>query len=112
MSGADSTNASNTPLHSEFAGDPEMAELIAFFSGELGQRISAIQQSLDAQDLDALHRLAHQLKGSSGGYGYPSIGQAAARLEAESKQAVAGEAADLQGAAAELIDLCNRARVA
>ncbi|MFI4859280.1 MAG: Hpt domain-containing protein [Phycisphaerales bacterium JB063] len=97
------------PLYSTFASDPEMAELIEFFSGELGQRIASIEQALDSNDLDTLHRLAHQLKGSAGGYGYPTIGEAAAKLEAEAKQALADQAADLQHAASELLALCHRA---
>ncbi|MEM9414787.1 MAG: Hpt domain-containing protein [Planctomycetota bacterium] len=89
-----------------------MAELIAFFSGELKNRISAIQDSLENQDRDTLLRLAHQLKGSAGGYGYPSISEAAARLEAESRQAADDDTAALHAAAAELIALCDRVRAA
>ena len=112
MSHSDSSHASEKSLASNFASDPAMAELIAFFAGDLDHRIQDIRRSLEENNLDALNRLAHQLKGSAGGYGYPSIGHAAAKLEAATMQAESGQAKSLQASADELIALCERARAA
>lgn len=101
----------NTPpeLTSKFADDPEMSELIAFFSGELTQRVSAMQESIQNKDSEGLKRLAHQLKGAAGGYGYPTIGAAAAELDARLKTAPEGGLDTVQAEANALIELCRKA---
>jgi HPt (histidine-containing phosphotransfer) domain-containing protein len=68
-------------LRSSFSDDPEMRALLAFFLGDLDRRIGSIRRALDEADLAGLRTLAHQLSGSAGGYGYPSIGDAARALE-------------------------------
>jgi HPt (histidine-containing phosphotransfer) domain-containing protein len=57
------------PLVSELASDPDFAELLAAFVSEMPKRISTLETALTASDLETLARLAHQLKGSAGGYG-------------------------------------------
>ena len=69
-------------LASELAGDEDMAEILASFVGELPARVSKLRASLDGGDRDALRRLAHQLKGAAGGYGFPRITEAAGKVEA------------------------------
>jgi len=61
--------------------DPEDAELIEYFLGELPDRVDAINQASSSDDVDQLGRLAHQLKGAAPGFGFPAIGSAAAKLE-------------------------------
>src|SRR5262245_35700326 len=103
----------NDPLVSQFANDPEMAELVQFFVTELPARIEAMNTAWAGRNVDYLTRLAHQLKGASAGYGFPSIRSAAAAPErrlrslvAQSgQQAVDSLAADFR----ELVDLCARA---
>jgi HPt (histidine-containing phosphotransfer) domain-containing protein len=85
-----------------------MAELIDFFLAELSERITKIQEALDAGDCGELRHLAHQLKGAAGGYGFDPIGQAASDLE----HAALSDEADLslvRERAEELILLCRRA---
>jgi CheY-like chemotaxis protein len=72
--------APGRPLLSTLAHDPEMAELIHIFVGGLEQRVSALLAASHSGDHDALHTLAHQLKGAAGGYGYPTITEAAGAL--------------------------------
>src|SRR3954471_8294458 len=69
------------PLRSELSGDPEMAELIRLFLNELPKRVESLTQAWRAREFQTVQRLAHQLKGSSAGYGFPAIGSAAARIE-------------------------------
>ena len=105
----------SAPLQSEFAGDPDMLELIEMFVGELPQRSAALQRAWSQTNLGELQRLAHQLKGASAGYGFPSLGHAAAAGEhtlrsCESDYANVA-AADLKKQLDELVSLCQRARL-
>lgn len=68
-------------IQSEFATDPDMIELIDTFISELPGKISQLKTHWQEQQLDDVQRMAHQLKGSSGGYGFPTLGAAAAEVE-------------------------------
>jgi HPt (histidine-containing phosphotransfer) domain-containing protein len=81
-------------IKSQFADDPEMSELIEAFVARLPETADAMAQALSNNCFDELRRLAHQLKGSGGGYGYPSLTQQASKLE-DSARAADGEAARL-----------------
>ena len=76
-----SGNVSFQPLKSEFDGDAEMMELVEFFVSDLREKIEAINEAWQSEDGVRLRRLAHQLKGAGGGYGFPTITQAAGDLE-------------------------------
>ena len=104
-------NASQTPIRSQLADDPEMAELITLFLQELPQRVDSMIKAWHTQELTALQRLAHQLKGSCAGYGFPTIGSAAARLEDDLRTKASGQnhAEKLTTDVNELIALCRRA---
>lgn len=93
-------------LRSEFAGDPEMAELIEYFVSEMPRRVDAIGACLRDNRFEDLRRLAHQLKGASAGYGFGPIGDAARRLESDldSRAAVDRIRADVD----QLVGLCQR----
>jgi len=94
-------------LVSELAGDEDMVELVEMFVGELPDRISAIENALAEQDFETLSGLAHQLKGAAGGYGFPTITDAAREAEITSQAASDLEklASDVKAIAA----LCSRA---
>jgi CheY-like chemotaxis protein/HPt (histidine-containing phosphotransfer) domain-containing protein len=101
-------SAEDPALYSTFAGDAEMAEIIERFVAQLPQRIAALRVEARAPGSEALQRLAHQLKGAAGGYGFEPISEAAAALE----QAVKAEGAQaaVQQALEALVDVCARAR--
>lgn len=107
-----------TPIVSEFAADPDMAELVGLFVTELPDRVASIQRAVAAGQTETLTRLAHQLRGASAGYGFPTIGQSAERLELRLKQlsSASGPAPGCVEAVTaqvnELVDLCNRVRAA
>jgi len=100
-------------LVSQFANDPEMAELVEVFLSELPDRVRALTAAWDTHQVRDLSRMAHQLKGASAGYGFPQIGDAAASLESKLRQVGVNEAETaLKGLAGEfrsLVDLCARA---
>jgi HPt (histidine-containing phosphotransfer) domain-containing protein len=100
------------PLTSQFDFDPDMTELIALFVSELPARMGALSNAVKGRQVADLQRLAHQLKGASAGYGYPTIGEAAAKVERELKanQSDAEQAIEAaQNSLNELVDLCRRA---
>jgi HPt (histidine-containing phosphotransfer) domain-containing protein len=72
---------SGAPIRSDFAGDPDMVELIEYFVSELPDRAAAVTDCMRDRRWEDLRRLAHQLKGASGGYGFGALGEAAASLE-------------------------------
>ena len=68
-------------MRSELADDEDMRELILEYVSELPVRTATMRGLAAANQLEALRAIAHQLKGTGGGYGYPSITRAAASLE-------------------------------
>ncbi len=100
----------NNLIVSELSSDPDMVELVEMFVDELPEKMEAFKSALEAGEIDTLRSLSHQLKGSGGGYGFPSITLAARQLE---NAAIAGQ--DLEKMAEEikgLTELCERARAA
>jgi len=96
------------PLVSSLSNDPDMLDLVEEFVQMLPERVHAIEDAIAANDLSTLMRLAHQLKGASGGYGFDTIGQAAATLEHSAR--AADSVAQLTSQVQELVNLCQRAR--
>jgi len=97
-----------TPIVSDFSDDPEMTELVDMFVSELPDRIQALERSWRADALEDTRRIAHRLKGASGGYGFATLGDQAAALES----ALKAPTPDLTTARAELdrlIEMCSRA---
>ena len=98
-----------TPILSDFVADPDMRELVEFFVSALPERVEALQAALSESRPRDLQRLAHQMKGAAGGYGFPALGTAAAALEGTLKE---NENAPLERVRKELEDLvglCRRA---
>ncbi len=98
-----------TPLTSMLAKDPEMIELVRSFIDTLPQKIGIIRRSFSEKDYECLFVLAHQLKGSGGGYGFPEISDAAAELE--SRISSLGQVEHIKEAVQELVQLCERAQL-
>ena len=98
-------SADTGPIFSEFGEDPDMAEIVVPFVGALQDYAVRMRSMLDTSERDGIRRLAHQIKGAAGGYGFPSITTAAARLEEACRE---GDA--LEQRVSELSELCRRAR--
>jgi len=103
-----SDTSSDAPLRSEFADDDGMSELIQSFVSELPERIYNIERAAIDEDLKALTRLAHQLKGAAGGYGYAAITEQARTLEQRAKSGEAVES--VREVINDLKTLCARAQ--
>jgi len=66
---------------SEFADDPDFAELLAEFVPEMSVRRDHLQKAYEAGEFAEVGRLAHQLKGAGSGYGFPELTEKAAIVE-------------------------------
>jgi signal transduction histidine kinase/DNA-binding response OmpR family regulator len=90
--------------------DPDLQEIVRQFVRDLPDRSSAILRAAQTSDTETLKRLAHQLKGAGGSYGFPGITDAAAAVE----QALADgfDDAVLRARVEALAGLCRRARAA
>jgi signal transduction histidine kinase/CheY-like chemotaxis protein/HPt (histidine-containing phosphotransfer) domain-containing protein len=96
------------PLYSDFADDPEMDELIAGFVERLPGTLEDIHSALQAGDIERPRRLAHQLKGAAGGYGFMPVSRDAAALEMAVFDDVTP--AELAAAVERLAHTCSRVR--
>ena len=94
-------------LVSELA-DHDMLELVEMFVASLPDRIAAIEKAIDTRDLATLARLVHQLKGAAGGYGFPSITEAAREIHPD--RMAREDPETLRHQVRALVDLCRRAR--
>lgn len=105
--------ASQAPLRSEFASDPDMIELVQEFVQELPSRADSLQTLLQASAYPDLRRLAHQLKGAAGGHGFSPISESAAKVEKMLHATVdPAQLQDLRSQVDELVGLCRRATAA
>jgi PAS domain S-box-containing protein len=96
---------SDEAIRSIFAGDPDMTDVTEAFIARLPDRMAAMSESLANNGHEELRRLAHQLKGAGGGYGYPSLTEQARKLEDAAK------AADVEAARLALKELQELTRV-
>jgi HPt (histidine-containing phosphotransfer) domain-containing protein len=112
---ASSENASSNEIEgseedvlvSDFAADPDMAEIIQMFLDGLEDRASGLDNAFGSGNLTELASLAHQLKGAAGGYGYPIISRLALDVE---RLAKSGESNDeLRSTLDRLVLMCRRA---
>jgi HPt (histidine-containing phosphotransfer) domain-containing protein len=96
------------PIYSTFGNDPELSELLALFVSDLQDRINMMRKHFESENWAGLQRVAHQLKGAGGSYGFNPITVGAVSLEHAIK---AGEPKEfIRKLMEELIALCARAR--
>ncbi|MBN1347000.1 MAG: response regulator [Phycisphaerae bacterium] len=101
-------------LFSDLSNDPDMVELLESFVAGLPGKAADLEALVSRGDVSALAELAHQLKGAGGGYGFPSITEAAREVEATARGLDTTSPAEddlrrLRGDVASLVDLCIRA---
>ena len=97
-------------LVSSLADDEDMKEIVHQFVRGLPERSAAVVRACEGRDWTTVKRLAHQLKGAAGGYGFAGITDAAKDVEQAVEDAL--DAPSLQRRVETLADLCRRARAA
>jgi HPt (histidine-containing phosphotransfer) domain-containing protein len=95
-------------LVSQLSGDPDMAELVELFVGEMPERVRLVVEHFEKGQMGELKRVAHQLKGACGGYGFPQVGAAAGELEKALAQGAAEDLERVRRRVDELVELCRR----
>jgi HPt (histidine-containing phosphotransfer) domain-containing protein len=96
------------PIHSQYADDPDFAELIEFFVEAMPERMETLQLQLQERNLEQVRTIAHQLKGAGGGYGFDCLSVQAAELE---QACLRGEWPVVVGASSALLDVMKRISV-
>jgi PAS domain S-box-containing protein len=82
---ASGETSSENAIHSVFRSDPNMAGIIGQFVGKMPQRLAEMREAAHNSQWDALRRLAHQMKGAGGSYGYACLTDAASGLESHAR---------------------------
>lgn len=96
-------------VRSRLSGDPDLLPLISSFVDALPTRIDRMTALLAQGAHGELQRVAHQLRGACGGYGFDEIGVRAGALERAVCEGAGVDA--LRAQIDELAALCARARV-
>ncbi len=68
-------------IYSAFDSDEDFAELLLDFESSMRERRTLLAEAHANRDLESLRKLAHQLKGAGGGYGFDGLSSASADLE-------------------------------
>jgi signal transduction histidine kinase/DNA-binding response OmpR family regulator len=82
-------------LVSAYADDPDIVPILGEFIDRLGGHVAAMQTALAENHYEVLQRLAHNMKGSGGNYGFQAITNAAKVLEEAAKARNASQAGKL-----------------
>jgi len=72
-------------LVSTLGDNTELRALVEIFLGGLPVRIESMERCLAEENFEQLLVEAHRLKGTAGGYGFPTLTEAAANLEASTR---------------------------
>ena len=70
------------PIYSSLGEDPSFSKLVELLVAEIPERIRLFHELYNARNLVELERLAHQMKGVVGSYGFREAYSPAAELEA------------------------------
>ncbi|WP_291157261.1 ATP-binding protein [Gemmatimonas sp. UBA7669] len=74
-------------LVSELADDPDLADVVRSFALAMPDRAAALATAVRAENDTETFRLAHQLKGAAGSYGFPVVSTLARTLEVHTRAA-------------------------
>ncbi len=98
----------NSSIYSTLSDDLDLAPIVEMFVEEIPQRIAAMEMAATRQDWPTLERLAHQIKGAGGSYGFEQTTAVAGKLERAVHERQPVDAIML--CLYETIDLCRRMR--
>ncbi len=93
-------------VYSEYASDPDFAELLVEFVDLIPTRIAAMRETVAARKASELTVLVHQLKGACGSYGFHEITPQASELEAALQAGATID--DLSLEIATFLETCSR----
>jgi HPt (histidine-containing phosphotransfer) domain-containing protein len=91
---------------SEYAGVPQVARVLADYVASLPPQVARMADALAHGDRDVLRRLAHQLHGTGGSYGFPQV--TALATDAESAIRQSEKASKIAADVRRLIEMVRR----
>ncbi len=92
------------PISSQFEHDADLADLIPMFINDLETRVQELRDAFEAEDLEEVRLVAHKVRGSAGGYGFPDLTDIAGQVEDSIRSGCGvGEVGEELG---ELVGLC------
>ena len=97
------------PLYSTLDADPDLREIVEMFVEEMPDRTASLLDRANAADWEGLRRVAHQLKGAAGSYGFEPITCSAADLENAVRESRPEE--KIRRMVTDLVNLCDRVQV-
>ncbi len=77
-----------SPVRSSMADDEDFQELLEMYVGSLSEKRKLLSSAFEQKDFEALRKIAHQMKGSGGGYGFAGVSERAAYLEESCKHSL------------------------
>ena len=101
------TTAQDAPIYSRLAAEPDLPALIELFLADLPRRLANMQRCVVSGNADQLARLAHQLRGTAGSYGFDGLTPLAAALERAARD---GDLAKVQNGLESLANACSLCR--
>lgn len=95
-------------IYSTLGDDPDLADIVEMFVDEMPERVEVLTGFFIAKNWEELGRMAHQLKGTAGSYGFDDLTPGAAILD----EAVRKRHSDseISSAIDVLVDMCHRVR--
>jgi histidine phosphotransfer protein HptB len=96
------------PIRSSLADDGDFAELLQQFAETIPEKRQTVRALQQKGAVEELRVWAHQLKGASGGYGFPALSETAAELEQSCKTA---QTERITQAVDRIIDYLNRIEI-
>jgi len=69
------------PIYSTLASDPDYIDLVKGFVSKFPLEAELIRRCLSEKNLVLLQRIMHQLRGSCGGYGFPTLTEYAGQID-------------------------------
>lgn len=95
-------------IYSSFGDDPDLGELVEMFVDEMASRVENFLKAFREKDWEGLQRMAHQLKGAAGSYGFAQITSVAGQLEDVLRGS--GSEEEIKASLDNLLSLCRRIR--
>ena len=102
------TSVGTQPLYSTLAEDADLREIVELFVEEMPDRVANLLDRFAVRDWTGLRRVAHQLKGAAGSYGFAPITPTAGRLEDAIRNSRPED--EIRRAVDSLVELCRQAR--
>ncbi len=95
-------------IYSEFGNDEDLGELVEMFVEEIPNRVQSMLDAAETSDWEQLGRIAHQMKGAAGSYGFGEVTSIAATLEHACRESAPAES--IQRGLQDLVSMCLRMR--